>query len=169
MRYLKYLILLLILLLCIRGAGSLVALHSPFGTFSRLHALKQPESMTGLFLFILITAGMALEPRFFCRFLCPMGAVFSLLPVFPFSVVKRNRENCIRGCKACQMICPANLDIPSAAKGDNHLTGECFACSKCIHRCPRQNIKGVSSKKYLILCQMIMAAALALIFWLVYG
>ncbi len=39
----------------------------------------------------LILVGMALEERFFCKFFCPMGAIFSLMPVLtPFSL-RRNR------------------------------------------------------------------------------
>lgn len=110
LRYLKYVVLLVVLLLCIKGYSSAVAVHSPFSAFSRFHQLKMADSLIGTGLFLLVTAGMALEPRFFCRFLCPMGAVFSLMPVLPFSVIKRNRENCIPNCKACNLVCPANLE-----------------------------------------------------------
>ena len=106
---------------------------------SRFHQLKMADSLIGTGLFLLVTAGMALEPRFFCRFLCPMGAVFSLMPVLPFSVIKRNRENCIPNCKACNLVCPANLEIPSDKEGDNATSGECFSCGKCIGKCPKQN------------------------------
>ena len=80
LRYLKYVVLLVVLLLCIKGYSSAVAVHSPFSAFSRFHQLKMADSLIGTGLFLLVTAGMALEPRFFCRFLCPMGAVFSLMP-----------------------------------------------------------------------------------------
>ena len=139
LRYLKYVVLLVILILCTKGYSSAVAIHSPFSAFSRFHQLKMADSLIGTGLFLLVTAGMALEPRFFCRFLCPMGAVFSLMPVLPFSVIKRDRENCIPKCKACNLVCPANLEIPSDKEGDNATSGECFSCGKCIGKCPKQN------------------------------
>ena len=139
LRYLKYVVLIVVLLLCIKGYSSAVAIHSPFSAFSRFHQLKMADSLIGTGLFLLVTAGMALEPRFFCRFLCPMGAVFSLMPVLPFSVIKRNRENCIPNCKACNLVCPASLEIPSDKEGDNATSGECFSCGKCIGKCPKQN------------------------------
>ena len=95
------------------------------------------DSLIGTGLFLLVTAGMALEPRFFCRFLCPMGAVFSLMPVLPFSVIKRDRENCIPKCKACNLVCPANLEIPSDKEGDNATSGECFFLWKMYRKMPK--------------------------------
>ena len=150
LRYLKYVVLLVVLLLCIKGYSSAVAVHSPFSAFSRFHQLKMADSLIGTGLFLLVTAGMALEPRFFCRFLCPMGAVFSLMPVLPFSVIKRNRENCIPKCKACNLVCSANLEIPLDKEGDNATSGECFSCGKCIGKCPKQNThNGLPGKLWL--------------------
>ncbi len=167
-RYVKYIVLMAVLILCIRGMSEIVSLHSPVTAFSRLHSLQVPDSVAGLLVFLLITVGMALEPRFFCRFLCPMGAVFSLMPVLPFSVVKRDRENCIHGCQACKMACPAGLDIPSLEEGDNPLSGECFSCGKCARRCPRKNVKLPGSGKMWLPLLAIKAALLLGIFMIVY-
>ena len=168
LRYGKYVVLLFVLLACIKGIENTVSLHSPVTVFSRLHALKTPDSMLGLFLFLVITAGMAAEPRFFCRFLCPMGAIFSFLPVLPFSVVKRDRENCIMGCQACKMACPAGLDIPSLTEGDNSLSGECFSCGKCAGRCPRQNIILPGKSRGWLPLTVIKAVIALVIFLMVY-
>ena len=45
--------------------------------------------LPGLLLLLLILAGMVFCERFFCRFLCPMGAVFNLLPILPLFAAKR--------------------------------------------------------------------------------
>ena len=138
LRYLKYAVLLVVLFLCIKGYSSAVAVHSPFSAFSRFHQLKMADSLIGTGLFLLVTAGMALEPRFFCRFLCPMGAVFSLLPVLPFFSLHRTRENCRKGCKACTKTCPSQIGLPS--DGDWAVSGDCFQCQKCIDICPQKHI-----------------------------
>ena len=132
LRYLKYVVLIVVLLLCIKGYSSAVAGagRGPGGAGARGRRGEAADSLIGTGLFLLVTAGMALEPRFFCRFLCPMGAVFSLMPVLPFSVIKRNRENCIPNCKACNLVCPASLEIQSDKEGDNAASGECFSCGK---------------------------------------
>lgn len=141
LRYIKYVVLVLILLLCVFGQADFIAVNSPWSVFSRLQSLKLPQSIgLGLLLLVLITVGMVFERRFFCRFLCPMGAVFSLLPVLPFSAVQRDRQNCINGCHACQIRCPANLEIAITRDGDSLPMGECFSCGNCMEICPRGNV-----------------------------
>ncbi|MDO5146640.1 MAG: 4Fe-4S binding protein [Eubacteriales bacterium] len=159
LRFGKYAVLVIVLILCIEGFGAQVALHSPFSAFSRIRQFAVPESRAGLVLFLLITVGMALEPRCFCRFFCPMGAVFSLMPVLPFSVLKREKKQCVNGCNACQNICPAHLELPSDSQGDNVLSGECFSCGKCRRQCPRQNVYG-GLQKALFLPSLVAKAAL---------
>lgn len=142
LKYIKYIVLLLIMILCILGKVQWVNENSIWTVFSQLHALKIPgvKYLVAYLIFLCITIGMVFEKRFFCRFFCPMGAVFSLLPVLPFFAIKRNRENCIKGCRACKMRCPAKIDLPSEEEGDNVQMGECFSCGRCIETCPKGNI-----------------------------
>ncbi|MFQ9387568.1 MAG: 4Fe-4S binding protein [Coprococcus sp.] len=88
-----------------------------------------------LCLLVLIMVGMAVQERFFCRFLCPMGAVFSWLPMLPFFTLKREREQCIKGCSACTKQCPSDIGLPEV--GSLNVSGDCFQCQKCIDTCPR--------------------------------
>ena len=97
-----------------------------------------------------------------------MGAVFSLMPVLPFSVIKRNRENCIPNCKACNLVCPANLEIPSDKEGDNATSGECFSCGKCIGKCPKQNTHNVFLGKLWLPMLVVKAVILFVIFRILY-
>lgn len=99
----KYVVLAVIVLLCFKGVYSQTQGYSPWDVFSMLHAFnfKLGGYLLGIVLLVLIMVGMALQERFFCRFLCPMGAVFSLLPMLPFFTLKREREQCIKGCSAC--------------------------------------------------------------------
>lgn len=139
--WIKYLVLALLAGLCFTGVYASTKGSSPWEVFSMLHAgnLKLSGYAVGGTLLILILIGMALQERFFCRFLCPMGTVFSLLPVFPFFALKRDRENCAKGCKGCIRICPADVELPDAA-GTDCIRGECFQCQKCIDVCPKTNI-----------------------------
>jgi polyferredoxin len=140
LKYVKYLVLFAVLACCAMGMSKIVGENSPWTAFSRLQSLKMPESFAGLLLFLLISVGMLLEPRFFCRFLCPMGAVFSMMPVLPFAQIRRKRANCTPGCRLCTTRCPAGIEIPDADAGDSAGMGECFACRKCLHGCPKKNI-----------------------------
>ena len=135
---LKYLILALIAALCTAGLYGRLSGTSPWEVFSRLTALRLPPAGfgVGILLFVLILVGMALHPRFFCQFLCPMGAVFALLPVLPASQLHRDAGQCIPGCKACATRCPVGLKLDEASLR----SGECIGCEACVFTCPRGNI-----------------------------
>lgn len=134
----KYLVLLFIVAMCVNNQYSKLSGTDPWEVFSRLTALKLPPHGfgVGILLFVLILIGMALQSRFFCQFLCPMGAVFALLPVLPFAHLHRNGENCIPGCNACAKRCPVHLKLDE----ESLRSGECIACEACVGTCPRSNI-----------------------------
>lgn len=134
----KYLVLAVIVGLCTAGVYSRLTGWSPWEVFSRLTALRTPPAGFGLgiALFVLILIGMAVQPRFFCQFLCPMGAVFALLPVLPFAQLHRDGENCIPGCSACAHRCPVDLKLDEQSLR----SGECIACEACVGTCPKGNI-----------------------------
>ena len=134
----KYLVLALIAGLCAAGLYGKLSGTDPWEVFSRLTALRLPPQGfgIGILLFVLILIGMALQPRFFCQFLCPMGAVFSLLPVLPFAQLHRSADQCIQGCNACANRCPVGLKLDEQSLR----SGECIACEACVGTCPRSNI-----------------------------
>ncbi|MGN1015161.1 MAG: 4Fe-4S binding protein [Butyricicoccus sp.] len=135
----KYVVLAGILILCVCGQQQAVNGNSPWTVFSFLSAGNAvPDGMAvGVILLALIVCGMAVQERFFCQFLCPMGAVFSLLPVIPvIGQLVRNREKCIKGCRACARACPVHLEL----EPDSMRSGECIRCGKCANMCLRQNI-----------------------------
>lgn len=142
----KYL--LLILLIIIYGLGFTKRFQgtSPWEVFSMLYTGKIPDVtyFVGWILFVMILIGMCIKERFFCQYLCPMGAVFSWLPVLPISVLDRDRDQCIPKCRACQIKCPVDMEI----KQDQKEGGECIQCLQCVDICPKQNIHmGISKIK----------------------
>ncbi len=137
---LKYVVLILILYLCYSGIYSQLRGSSPWDVFSMLRSmnLRLDGYIIGLIVLIAILVGMCFQERFFCRNLCPMGAVFSLLPVLPFFALHRNRDNCIKGCSACTRKCPSGIELPR--DGSPRVVGDCFQCQKCIDICPKKNV-----------------------------
>jgi polyferredoxin len=83
----------------------------------------------GLFMLVLVGANVFV-PRFFCRLLCPLGA---LLGVFSrFSLVRINRD--VHKCTDCNMClarCEGAADPHAAVR-----VSECFSCMNCIDDCP---------------------------------
>ena len=90
-----------------------------------------------LLLLLLIMIGMCTQERFFCQFLCPMGAIFAIMPIAPSALFNRDRSTCPAKCGACKKRCPAHLDID----GDTLLSGECICCHACQGICPKKNIR----------------------------
>ena len=129
---LKYIILAGIILLCFNGMYGFFSLNSPWAVFSKLRAFefKNAFTVTGIILFILIITGMCIQERFFCQFLCPMGAVFALLPVITLQYPKKREDICLKGCKLCVKNCPVSIN-----PGSRERIGECIGCNKCISVC----------------------------------
>lgn len=140
----KYLVLAVLVLMCAFGSYSLLTGWSPWDVFSRLTAFQSPAAgyIGGAVLLAVIVIGMAFQPRFFCQFLCPMGALFSLMPILPFSAVKSHPEHCIKGCQNCRKNCPVGIKPGE----DKFLDGECVACEKCMYACPKENISRPTQK-----------------------
>jgi len=70
--------------------------------------------------------------NFWCRYLCPYGALLGLLALASPFQVKRDKETCI-DCKKCEKICPASITLTSKK---TIRTGECIGCMECVSACP---------------------------------
>lgn len=141
----KYIVLLVLMLIYALGFTKKFHRTSPWEVFSMLYTGKIPDAgyFAGWIIFVLILVGMCLKERFFCQYLCPMGAIFAWLPVLPISVLDRDRSNCIPKCRACEIKCPVDYQI----KRDQKNAGECIHCMQCMDVCPKQNIHLGSGKK----------------------
>ena len=134
----KYIILILILALCFIQQNEMVTKYSPWTPFSLWTAgnFMVAGLEAAIVLLLLIIIGMGIHERFFCQFLCPMGAIFSLLPEVPFLAIKRKKEHCIPNCQACRMQCPVKIKLDENPIAD----GECIRCGRCTTNCPKKNI-----------------------------
>lgn len=73
--------------------------------------------------------GMVLIARFWCRYLCPMGALLSLFNRVSFLKLKLNKARC-SGCNVCTTECP--MGIEPHVQYDNH---NCIKCGRCVDSC----------------------------------
>ena len=72
------------------------------------------------------------RPRFWCRYLCPAGALLALFArLVPFRIV---RERTCTGCGQCALACPAGLEAPGMS-GNRAMACECLTCLSCIQAC----------------------------------
>lgn len=89
----------------------------------------------GLFLAVL-SLGL-LRPRFWCKYVCPSGAVFSLGNLFRVSE-RKVESSCIH-CNKCVEICPFDAIKPDFTTRTN----DCTLCQSCAGVCPTHAIKFV--------------------------
>ena len=88
-------------------------------------------------LFLLVLGLGLLRPRFWCRYVCPSGAVFSLANVFRWSERKVSPD-CIH-CNKCVTACPFDAIKPDFTTR----TTDCTLCQTCGGVCPTEAIQFV--------------------------
>ena len=83
---------------------------------------------------VITLAGCIICSRFFCKVMCPLGAIYGLLNKISFYRIHLEKEKCV-SCGACHKICPMDVDPvrqPASA--------ECIRCGKCAAVCPEHVI-----------------------------
>lgn len=96
-----------------------------------------PGHLISILLFLGVLALGLLRPRFWCKYVCPSGAVFSLANLFRVS--ERKVEDTCINCNKCVTICPFDAIKPDFT---TRVT-DCTLCQTCGGACPTQAIKFV--------------------------
>lgn len=78
---------------------------------------------------VILLGAMLLIKRPFCRFVCPLGAIYSPFNRVAPAFVTVRQELCTK-CGKCTEICPMELDVPREVNGLN-----CIRCRECIGLC----------------------------------
>lgn len=96
---------------------------------------------TILALFIILSI---LFYRPFCKWICPLGAIYSLFNKVSFLKIQVDHEKCV-GCQKCSRVCKMDVNVVDTP---NH--PECIRCGECMKACPTDAIcyhYGFSNKK----------------------
>ena len=85
--------------------------------------------LLGVVFLAVVALNLAL-PRFFCRFLCPLGALFGLLSRFTPWRIGKTAGTC-GDCHICEQYCEG-----ACRPSGRFIGSECVLCFNCLHRCP---------------------------------
>ncbi|KPJ97351.1 MAG: hypothetical protein AMJ60_11635 [Desulfobacterales bacterium SG8_35] len=103
--------------------------------------------------------------NFWCRYLCPYGALLGLLALAGPFQVKRDSSTCI-DCKKCERTCPASIRITAK---NTVRTGECIGCTECVSVCPVEDCLTISVPGRRKISILILPAAVLGIYFLFYS
>ena len=101
-------------------------------SFGHWPGLKPLLSVGGILLLVIFIGSLFVQ-RFFCRYFCPMGAIYSLISRASFLKIDKPREGCGK-CRLCTSKCSMGMDL---TKKDRVAGGECISCQKCVSWCPK--------------------------------
>ena len=150
----------------VQSVGSV--LHFIFGWLLLL-SLKQPYFRQGIWLGAIFVFLLALNfrvTRFWCRALCPLGALLGIASRWAVLGLVKNPEHC-KDCNRCLLHCQG---------GDDPIGGvpwrqpECHLCLNCVGECPehglqfkffyKQDVAGVNLQRRKVLTSLGAGAAL---------
>ena len=142
LKTIKYLILLFIIvfiwtfgMIGISSTTNPWTIFGMFASFSGLPSTSYLYSM-GTVLLLLIVAGSMLVERFFCRYLCPLGALFALISRIRLFRFRKPMKTC-NSCRLCSNQCAMGIPL---YQSDTVKSGECIDCFACVEICPRDNV-----------------------------
>ncbi|MDT8379064.1 MAG: 4Fe-4S binding protein [Desulfotignum sp.] len=112
-------------------------INSPYNRFADIQMLTFFTDISPLALKVMLgLIGLSFViPYFWCRYLCPYGAVLSVLGFLSIGSVQRDPDLCTR-CGACEKHCPGRIQIRQKQK---IRSPECSACLSCVTVCPEKN------------------------------
>lgn len=128
----KYWILIVGIIVASFAGRPLLALIYPPAIISREIFYKIYSGIWGhgvLILVMIFFFELILSRRWWCRYICPGGAVYSLLSRFSFLRIKRSDDFC-DSCGDCVPVCPYDLEPMTKELGM-----DCDRCGICIDVC----------------------------------
>lgn len=139
LQYLKYLVVVFIAVALWIMDLPMDASFSPWGVFGMLisgnfSVIATAVQTVGFVLLLVISMGSLFVDRFFCRYLCPLGALFTIISGKRCYKIRRDTTTCIN-CHLCEKNCSMGISI---LKRDVVSSGKCIDCMQCITVCPQK-------------------------------
>jgi polyferredoxin len=111
-------------------------MHSPYGAIADVRMLNFFRNLgetAAIVLGILVLASVLVH-NFWCRYLCPYGALLGITSLFSPFRIRRSEAACI-DCAKCANACPSALPVDQLI---SIKSAECTGCLECIAVCPSE-------------------------------
>lgn len=139
LRSLKYLLLSFFVYSVAMMSAAAIAdfVASPYGLVVDVRMLNFFRFMSATTAYVLAGLVLAslLVQNFWCRYLCPYGALMGLISIFSPARITRSESNCI-DCAKCAKACPSVLPVDRLVQ---IRSAECMNCLECIAVCPAKD------------------------------
>jgi polyferredoxin len=164
LRSLKYILLALFLY----AVGSMSAaairafLDGPYGVISDVKMLNffRHMSVAAAAVLGVLSILSVFYQNFWCRYLCPYGAMLGLVARYSPVRIRRSASACI-DCAKCAKACPSLLPVDALL---TVRSPECNGCYECVAACPAAGALEMTATRRRVLPAWAMAAGVALIF-----
>jgi len=112
-------------------------LASPFGIVADVKMLNFFRYMgaAGMIAILALVVLSVVVQNFWCRFLCPYGALMGIVSVLSPAKIRRDAEACI-DCGKCNKACPSHLPVDKLVQIRSVV---CTGCMECVAVCPAEN------------------------------
>jgi polyferredoxin len=137
-------------------------LEGPYGVIAdvkMLNFFRHMGTTTGITLLALAALSLLIQ-NFWCRYLCPYGALMGIASLVSPVRIRRDPDRCI-DCAKCARACPALLAVDKLITVKSV---ECTACMECVAVCPARGALQMSLPRRRNLPAWALAAGIAAIF-----
>lgn len=138
-------------------------LSDPYGLIVDVRMLNFFRYLGGPATFVLlglIVASIFVQ-NFWCRYLCPYGALLGLVAMLSPVRIRRNEPTCI-DCAKCAKACPSALPVDKLVQVRS---AECTGCLECVAVCPAKDTLIIAAPARKALPAWSLAAAIAILFF----
>jgi polyferredoxin len=136
-------------------------LDSPYGIIADVKMLNffRHLGTTGAVVLGILALASVFVQNFWCRYLCPYGALMGLAALASPLRIRRNVDLCI-DCAKCAKACPSALPVDKLVQ---IRSAECLGCMECVNICPAEGALDMTALRRRVPSWAI-AAAVACVF-----
>ena len=123
--YFKYVVLILVVLIYLSGVK-----------------IVNSYILSHLLLALFLALGF-IYPMFFCRYICPVGALLGIFAKFSIFKLRVNKDRCVK-CRLCEFKCPMQIKIVDIG---NINQMSCIRCFECMSACKKDALSFLTFTK----------------------